>query len=183
MIRETGLPRWYIKKRAAALGLTMHPDKRPWTAAEQEILERLLGRVSALTVARRLRRTEASLALKIKRLGVSRRVRSGYTMRELEECLGEGHYKIQAWIANGWLRDTLQGTRRHDGNGRDIHRFREKDILEILSNFGYFSGQLQEIDDNVHGWVGGRHGRRSHHGIRPDLLVASLHDRPYLMVL
>ena len=26
MIRETGLPRWYIKKRAASLGLTMHQE-------------------------------------------------------------------------------------------------------------------------------------------------------------
>ena len=135
MIRETGLPRWYIKKRAAGLGLTMHQDKRPWTAGEDEILERLLGKVSALTIAKRLKRTEASVVLKIKRLGVSRRVRSGYTMRDLEECLGESHHKIQRWIANGWLRDTLQGTRRHDGNGRDIHRFREKDILDFIREY------------------------------------------------
>ena len=61
MIRETGLPRWYIKKRAARLGLTMHQDKRPWTAAEEEIIERLVGKVSALTIAKRLKRTEASV--------------------------------------------------------------------------------------------------------------------------
>ena len=132
MIRETGLPRWYIKKRAASLGLTMHQDKRPWTAEEEESLERLLGKVSALTIARRLKRTEASVVLKIKRLGVSRRVRNGYTMRDLETCLGEDHHKIQRWVADGWLRDRLQGTRRHDGNGRDIHRFREKDILGFI---------------------------------------------------
>jgi hypothetical protein len=29
MIRETSLPLWYIKKRAARLGLTMHQGKRP----------------------------------------------------------------------------------------------------------------------------------------------------------
>jgi len=132
MIRETGLPRWYIKKRAASLGLTMHQDKRPWTAEEEESLERLLGKVSALTIARRLKRTEASVVLKIKRLGVSRRVRNGYTMRDLETCLGADHHKIQRWVADGWLRDRLQGTRRHDGNGRDIHRFREKDILGFI---------------------------------------------------
>jgi hypothetical protein len=89
MIRETGLPRWYIKRRAAALGLTMHQDKRPWTPGEEEVLERLLGKVGALTIAKRLKRTEASVVLKIKRFGASRRVRSGYTMRDLEECLGE----------------------------------------------------------------------------------------------
>jgi len=132
MIRETGLPRWYIKRRAAGLGLTMHQDKRPWTTTEESILERLLGKVSALTIARRLKRTEASVVLKIKRLGVSRRVRSGYTMRDLEQCLGESHHKIQQWIENGWLRDRLQRTRRHDGNGRDIHRIQERDILKFI---------------------------------------------------
>jgi hypothetical protein len=86
MIRETGLPRWYIKKRAAALGLTLHPDSRKWTREEEQILENLLGKVSALTIARRLKRTEASVALKIKRLGWSRAVREGYTMRALERA-------------------------------------------------------------------------------------------------
>ncbi|MBI2819003.1 MAG: hypothetical protein HYX73_03405 [Acidobacteria bacterium] len=132
MIRETGLPRWYIKRRAARLGLTMHQDRRPWTAAEEEIIERLVGKVSALTIAKRLRRTEASVVLKIKRMGLSRRVRDGYTMRDLEDCLGESHKKIQRWIENGWLRNRLQGTRRHNGNGRDIHRFREANILDFI---------------------------------------------------
>ena len=72
------------------------------------------------------------MVLKIKRMGLSYRVRNGYTMGELKECLGEDHHKVERWIANGWLRDRLQGTRRHDGNGRDIHRFRETDILEFL---------------------------------------------------
>ena len=54
--------------------------------------------------------------------------------RRLEQCLGEDHHKISAWIANGWLRDRLQGTQRHGGNGNDIHRIREKDILHFLKN-------------------------------------------------
>ncbi len=89
MIRETGLPRWYIKRRAASLGLTQHPDSRAWTREEEQVLENLLGKVNALTIARRLKRTEASVALKIKRHGWSRVVREGYTMRDLEACLGE----------------------------------------------------------------------------------------------
>jgi len=132
MIRETGLPRWYIKRRASRLGLTMHQDRRPWTIAEEAIVERLVGKVSALTIAKRLKRTEASVVLKIKRMGLSRRVRNGYTMRDLEECLGESHKKIQRWIENGWLRDRLQGTQRNNGNGRDIHRFRESAILDFI---------------------------------------------------
>jgi len=134
MIRMTGLPRWYIKRQAARLGLTMKMDRQPWTPAELKVLEKLVGRVSSSTIAKRLHRPESSVVNKLKRLGNSRRVREGYTMRDLEQCLGEDHHRISAWIANGWLRDRLQGTRRHDGNGRDIHRIREKDILHFLKN-------------------------------------------------
>ncbi len=45
---------------------------------------------------------------------------------------GEDHRKVQHWVARGWLRDRLQGTRRHNGNGGDIHRFRERDIVTFI---------------------------------------------------
>ena len=134
MIRLTGLPRWYIKRQAARLGLTMHLDRKPWTAAEVDQLERWVGTVSTATIAKRLHRPENSVVTKLKRMGTSRRVRNGYTMRELELCLGEDHHKIERWIAAGWLPDNLQGTRRHDGNGKDIHRIREEDILNFVRN-------------------------------------------------
>jgi len=132
MARQTGFPRWYIKRQARRLGLAMHQDRRPWSAHEFDTLDRLLGKVSAGTIAKRLGRSETSVVMKIKTLGHSRRITEGYTMRDLEDCFGEDHHKIQRWIANGWLRDRLQGTKRHDGNGHDIHRFREDDLLEFL---------------------------------------------------
>lgn len=134
MIRLTGLPRWYIKRQAARLGLTMHMDRKPWTRAELDVLDDLVGRVSVTTIAKRLHRSVSSVTNKLKRLQISRRVRNGYTMRDLELCLGEDHHKISGWIKNGWLCDRLQGTRRHDGNGRDIHRIREKDVLEFIGD-------------------------------------------------
>jgi hypothetical protein len=132
LARQTGFPRWFIKRQARRLGLTMHPDRRQWATEELEILERLLGKVSAATIAKRLKRTETSVVMKIKSLGHSRRVGEGYTIRDLQDCLGDDHHKIQKWIVNGWLRDWTQGTHRHDGNGHDIHRFREKDILDFI---------------------------------------------------
>jgi len=134
MVRMTGMPRWYIKRQAARLGLTMKMDRKPWMSAELALLEKLVGRVSSATIAKRLHRPESSVVNKLKRLGNSRRVRDGYTMRDLEQCLGEDHHKISTWISNGWLRDRLQGTRRHGGNGRDIHRIRESDILAFLKS-------------------------------------------------
>jgi hypothetical protein len=46
--------------------------------------------------------------------------------------LGEDRRKISLWIAKYWLRDRLQGTNRHGGNGNDIHRIREKDVLTFI---------------------------------------------------
>ncbi len=132
LARQTGFPRWLIKRHAQHLGLTMHPDRRKWTQQELDTLDKLLGKVSAATIAKRLKRTETSVVMKIKALGHSRRVSEGYTMRDLELCLGEDHHKIQKWIANGWLRDGLHGTRRHKCNGHDVHRFRERDVLNFI---------------------------------------------------
>ena len=134
MIRMTGLPRWYIKKQATRLGLTIRMDRRPWTMREIDLLEKLVGKVSSGTIAKRLRRPESSVVNKLKRLGTSRRVRDGYTMRDLELCLGEDHHKIARWIKNGWLQDRLQGTRGHNGNGNDVHCIREGDVLEFIKD-------------------------------------------------
>lgn len=134
MIRLTGFPRWYIKRQAARLGLTMHMDRRPWTRAELDVLEDLVGRVSAATIAKRLHRPLSSVVNKCKHMRISRRIRNGYTMRDLEMCLGEDHHKIASWIKNGWLQDRLQGTRRHNGNGNDIHRIREDEIVDFIRN-------------------------------------------------
>ena len=130
MIRLTGLPRWYIKRQAARLGLTMQMDRRPWTRAELDVLGDLVGRVSAATIAKRLHRPVSSVVNKCNRMQISRRVRDGYTIRDLEQCLGEDHHKIAGWIKNGWLQDRRQGTRR----GKDIRRIREDDIVDFIRN-------------------------------------------------
>jgi hypothetical protein len=91
-----------------------------------DLLEKLVGQASSATIAKRLRRPESSVVNKLKRMGTSRRVRNGYTMRELELCLGEDHHKIAGWMKNGWLQDRL--------HGNDIHRIRERDLLEFIGN-------------------------------------------------
>lgn len=135
LARQTGFPRWFIKRQAQRLGLTMHPDRRDWTQQELDVLDKLLGKVSAGTIAKRLKRTESSVVMKIKSMGFSRRVSAGYTMRDLELCFGEDHRKIQKWIDNGLLRDRLHGTNRHNGNGHDIHRIRERDVLDFIRKY------------------------------------------------
>jgi DNA-binding CsgD family transcriptional regulator len=134
VVRMTAFPRWFIKRQAPRLGLCLHnPNRRAWTAEEVGILERWVGQISSHAIAKRLHRSENSVALKLKGMKISRRVRSGYTMRDLMLCLGEDHHKIQRWMAEGWLRDHPQGTKRHDGNGHDIHRYSERDLLKFIA--------------------------------------------------
>jgi hypothetical protein len=130
MIRLTGLPRWYIKRQAARLGLTMRVDRRPWTLAEVNLLQSLVGCVSTATIAKRLHRPESSVVSKLRRMAISSRRHNDYTIRDLELALGEDHKKIAAWIKKGWLQDHRQGT----GRLNDIHRIREKDLLKFIKN-------------------------------------------------
>jgi len=133
LMRQTAFPRWYIKKQAARLGLTLHPDRRAWTPAELNLLDKWVGKFSTATIAKRLHRTETSVVVKLKHMKISRRVRNGYTMRQLELCFGEDHHKIERWIAQGWLTDKRQGTKRKPtSQGGDIHRFKECAILEFI---------------------------------------------------
>jgi hypothetical protein len=68
----------------------------------------------------------------IKALGHTRHVSESSTAHDLELCLVEDHHEIQKWIANRWLRDGVQGTRRHEGNVYNIHRLRDKDVVALV---------------------------------------------------
>lgn len=55
-------------------------------------------------IARKLKRSCASVSNKIKSLHISiARERDGYTLRELTLCFGVDHNAIRRWIRRGWL--------------------------------------------------------------------------------
>lgn len=104
--RTLGWPAWAIKKRAAALGLGggWPKDRRDWTAEEEAYLRRAAGKFTLHHMAKKLQRSETVVALKCKRLALSRRPKGlGYTMRHLELCFGVDHHTIERWIRAGWL--------------------------------------------------------------------------------
>src|SRR5260370_6820973 len=98
MVRLSGLPRWYIKRQAARLGLTMRTERKAWTRREMDLLEKLVGRVSSATIAKRLHRPESSIVNNLKRIGTARRVRDASTFGTLELCLGKDPHKISSWL-------------------------------------------------------------------------------------
>lgn len=107
--KALGFPRHVVSKKAAELGITRDLDKRRWTEAEESFLMEHAGTRTLQWMAKRLGRTLASVALKIKREHLSRRVSEGYTLRELELCFGVSHRVIRAWVEQGRLRQKKRG--------------------------------------------------------------------------
>ena len=101
---KLGWPGWVIKKRAAVLGLCYPADRKDWTPKETRFLIFHVGHRTTHWMAKQLKRSESSVVLKLKRLKISRAVRSGYMMRELEACFGIDHHQIERWVEKGWLK-------------------------------------------------------------------------------
>jgi len=109
---EIHWPEWAVKRAARELGLTRPwpRDRRNWTAMETAFVWRWAGRRSPEWMARRLNRGVTSIILKINRLHLSRRIREGYTARDLASLLGVDGKTICRWIAAGWIEARRQGT-------------------------------------------------------------------------
>jgi hypothetical protein len=124
------MPRWAVTHRAAFLGLaTLTKDRRPWTVEEDAIVEDNAGSRHVHWLSRRLKRSISSVTNRIKRLRISRRWREGYTLRDLEVCLGADHRLIARWVDAGKLR----GQRRFgNGGSTDAWYFTDEDLLRFV---------------------------------------------------
>lgn len=111
LARLLHVPKWKLLRRAAELGLSKPvANRRPWTADEVQKLWAWAGSRTLTYMSRQLRRSMASVALKLKRERMSRRWREGYTMRDLEDCFGVGHRVLERWAERGWLSIRHRGT-------------------------------------------------------------------------
>lgn len=123
-----GWPAWVIKKRAGVLGLAVPADRRDWTPKETRFVSFYAGHRTTLWMARRLRRSESSVVLKLKRMKISRRIRKGYTMRDLELCFGVDHRPIERWVRQGLL--TIR--HRHPKRPHPTWWVKDEDILAFI---------------------------------------------------
>lgn len=100
-----GWPVHAIRMRAAKLGLTTSRTElgqRFWTAEETAFLEAKAGRRDVYWLARQLRRTPNSVAVKLKRMGISTSV-DGYTCRAVAVGFGVDPSTVTRWVTKGWL--------------------------------------------------------------------------------
>ena len=111
-----------------------------WTDEEDEKLADLVGEYAPRTIAKKLHRGLSSVINRIKKLGLSRRVRDGwYTKKDVCEILGVDHHKAQSWIDAKWLKASyhygtkpgqLGGTSWHI-NERDLRKFILEHSIEL----------------------------------------------------
>lgn len=123
-----GWPTCVIKKRAAALGLCYAIDRRDWTEEETAFLMDHAGDRTSGWISKQLKRSETSVVLKFKRLKISRRVRDGYTLRDLEMCFGVDHRVIERWVREG----KLYVRKRHTARPLQVWKATDENILQFI---------------------------------------------------
>jgi hypothetical protein len=124
---KLGWPKWVLTHRAREIDLARIKE-RPWTEAEEELLEKI-GYLSDKVISVRFkaagyRRSATAIHLKIKRLQIKRTL-DGYSARQLAVAFGVDDHKVTGWIKRGLLKAVGRGTARTQEQGGDtffIHR-------------------------------------------------------------
>lgn len=78
--------------------------RRPWTPYEERKLWELAGYETAAKIGERLGRSEVAVRFRLKSLGLSVKVKDGWSFRALQEMLHVGPSKLRRFIAQGLLR-------------------------------------------------------------------------------
>jgi hypothetical protein len=78
--------------------------RRPWTEHEERKLWELAGYETAERIGERLGRSEGAVRFRLKSLGLSVKVKDGWSFRTLQEMLHVGPSRLRRFIADGSLR-------------------------------------------------------------------------------
>jgi hypothetical protein len=137
-----GYPRWWVKRRAAALGLARTKEK-PWSDTELEILEenshKSLAVVQRMLNRQGYKRTTTAIAIKRKRLGFDlreeRAIAGIYSSRQLAELMGIDAKSVTGWITKGLLKAKRRGTARTEMQHGDEWEIKMNDVRSFLIDY------------------------------------------------
>ncbi len=120
--QEVGWPPYAIYRRGAELGVT-RAKEYPWSAAEEDLLERF-GHLTPSGIQRRLAaagysRSVAAIQIKLNRNRIKQNL-DGYSATRLADAFGVDVHKILSWIRRGLLKAQPRGTDRVAAQGGDI---------------------------------------------------------------
>lgn len=97
-------PSRFARRQGWLANSTQVRNRRPWTAYEDRKLWELAGYETAAKIAERLARSETAVRFRLKSLGLSVKVKDGWSFRALQEMLHVGPSRLRRFIANGSLR-------------------------------------------------------------------------------
>lgn len=129
-----GWPREAVCKRGAELGLPRIKEK-PWTPAEEQILERW-GHLAPSGIRSRLAasgfaRSIAGIQVKLNRNRIKQNL-DGYSACGLARALGVDVHKVLGWIRRGLLNAEHRGTDRTDKQGGDTRWITRKEVRRFV---------------------------------------------------
>jgi hypothetical protein len=103
-----GLPSHTPSRFARRQGWLKHTaadhQTRAWTAHEEQKLWELAGYEPAAKIGERLGRSEGAVRFRLKLLGLSVKVKDGWSLRGLQELLHVGPTRLRRFVADGSLR-------------------------------------------------------------------------------
>lgn len=137
LARTVGRPRWWVTRRARALGLVAPRFREPpWTPEEEDLIleqaHRSLGYLRSALKRMGHNRSETAIAVKLKRLGADRTDPDHFTGRQLAEVMGVDSKTVTRWIVNGWLKAKRRGTERTEVQGGDQWWIHRRDVRAFI---------------------------------------------------
>lgn len=139
--KRLGLPVTRIaatRRRVLREGQAPNKPRQPWRTWSAKDTDKLINLVeqgfSYTQIARRMKRTEVSIKLKAKRLGVRiTTTNATLSARDVAEQLGLGCGKtVSRWIRLGWLKA------RDAGHKRPLWRVQWEDLTTFMENPDYW---------------------------------------------
>jgi hypothetical protein len=97
-------PSRFARRQGWLARSTQACNRRPWTEHEERKLWELAGYETAAKIGDRLARSEEAIRFRLKALGLSVKVKDGWSFRALQEMLHVGPSKLRRFIADGSLR-------------------------------------------------------------------------------
>jgi len=98
------LTQYAVQGRVIKLGIGQRENRR-WSEREMNQLREWTGRYPPTLIAEKLKRGVVSVTVKMKKMGLLRRAKTGwYTKKDVAEMLGVDHKKVQRWMDDGYLK-------------------------------------------------------------------------------
>ena len=141
----SGLPRWWVSKRARQLGLVMpHKKEPPWTAAEEALMKQVPlhdpDRCAKIFREHGFSRSPTAIVVRAKRLDLSRRYRETLSATQIGKLLGVDGKTVTREILQGDLKAEKRPTNRLNQQGGDPWSVTPADLRS------YILEHLERID-------------------------------------